>query len=89
MGDHRASVKIEFTIHGQTYRMDSYINWFDDGTGVDGRVIKFFSDSWQDARARYDEQLAAYEEERDREDRERAERAELERLKAKYEHQTT
>lgn len=84
MGDHRADIKIEFTIHGKTYEMDSYINWFDDGSGVDARVVEFFRNAWNDAKGRYDAACAA------RLAQERAlqveveERNELARLKAKY-----
>lgn len=84
MGDHRATVKIEFTIHGKTYKMDSWINWFDDGTGVDQRVIDFFRDSWDDARARYDAQQAEYWARENAAKIEAEERATLDRLQRKY-----
>lgn len=85
MGDHRATVDIKFTMHGKTYEMDSYINWFDDGDGVDHRVIDFFRESWRDAKARYDEREAERYEREHAADIEAAERRQLEQLKAKYE----
>lgn len=85
MGDHRADIKIEFTIHGKCYRMDSYINWFPDENGVDLRVVEFFVRSWEDARERYEAAIAKADELAASASREAAERAELARLKAKYE----
>lgn len=84
MGDHRADIKVQFTMHGKTYRMDSYVNWFDDGTGVDARVTDFFRDSAADALARYEAAQQADEYERGAAEREANERAELARLQAKY-----
>jgi len=84
VGDHRADVKIAFTIHGKTYTMDSYINWFDDGSGVDSRVVEFFRDAWNDAKARYDAEVDALYQREHAADLERSERAELDRLTKKY-----
>lgn len=87
MTDHKASIKVEFSIYGETYKMDSWINWSVGGEcdPVDDRVIEFFRQSYHDARGKWDEAN----DEADREQRERAqeteERAELARLKAKYE----
>lgn len=89
MGDHRATVKVEFTIHGKTYTMDSWINWFDDGSGVDQRVIDFFRASWEDAKTRYDAELEALYAREHARDIEAAERRELARLTAKYKEETT
>ena len=87
MGDHRADVKIEFTIHGKTYKMDSWINWFDDGTGIDARVVEFFRVSWEDAKARYDAQISELYLRDHARDIEARERREMARLKAKYENE--
>jgi hypothetical protein len=84
MGDHRADVKIKFTIHGKTYEMDSYINWFDDGDGVDRRVTEFFRASWEDAKARYDAHLDALYAREHAAEIEAAERRQLAELQAKY-----
>ena len=85
MGDHRADVKIKFSMHGKTYEMDSGINWFDDGTGVDHRVIDFFRASWEDAKARYDYQCEELFAREHAKEIEANERRELDRLKCKYE----
>lgn len=92
MGDHRASIKIEFSMYGETKKADMWINW--SGTSsecsdVDQRVIDFFRESWT---AMYDKFMEAeWREVRKREAREaeERERKELERLKAKYEGGTT
>ena len=84
MGDHRADIKIKFTIHGKTYEMDSWINWFDDGTGVDYRVVDFFRASWEDAKACYDAHCEDLYAKEHAAEIEAGERRELQRLKTKY-----
>jgi len=83
MGDSRASIKVEFSIYGETYKLDSWINWSTGGEvpEVDDRVIEFFRSSYLDARGKWDDATA----EDDAKKAEAAERAELARLKAKYE----
>jgi hypothetical protein len=86
MGDHRAEVKIEFTIHGKTYKGHwGWINWFPSTGGCDERIIEWFGESWDDASARYDQMIW----ERGREAREKEEeeqdRKEYARLKEKFE----
>lgn len=86
MGDHRATVKIEFTFHGKTYRMDSWINWSPtEYNGVDQRVIDFFCQATEDGLARYHEEEMAYHAEQRKKEAEENERKELARLKKKYE----
>ena len=85
MGDHCVTVTINFTVHGKTYKMDSWINWFDDGSGVDQRVIDFFSEAWRDAKARYDAAMAERYQREHQADIEASERRELALLKARYE----
>lgn len=84
MGDHRAEVKLEMTLHGKTYKHTfDWINW-DIYGGCDRRVIECFEDWSRDALSRFqNEQWEAEAEERDRKAEER-DRAEYERLKAKY-----
>lgn len=88
MTDHKASIKIEFSIYGVTEKMNAWINWSPDSGQypIDQRVIDFFVVAYEKARAVYDEEN----EESESEERQRAveqeERAELSRLKAKYEH---
>lgn len=87
MGDHRANIKLEFTIHGKTYKTElAWINYTDNGEGVDRRIVDWFSECWRDAYCRYEDQIAAYHEEQNKAQNERLERQELVRLKAKYEH---
>ena len=63
MGDHRATIKIEFSMYGYTEKADMWINWSaPDYTGVDERVIEFFAESVEKFRT----QLAFDEEERER-----------------------
>ena len=84
MGDHRADIKIEFSIHGKTYKQSWWINWIDDGDGVDYRIIDWFRECWQDALARYNCRIAEFNREAREKETESCERAELERLQAKY-----
>jgi hypothetical protein len=84
MGDHRCTIKIEFSIHDKTYKSDMNVNYFADDDGCDERVKEFFRESWNDAYARYSADVTAYLLSRDRRELEQKERGELERLKAKY-----
>jgi hypothetical protein len=89
MGDHRANVKIEFDIYGEKYKMDAWINWSVGSSEVheiDSRVIEFFRNSYLDARAKWEDANAEYDEERRLAEQERVERTALARLKEKYEH---
>lgn len=86
MGDHRATVKIEFTFHGKTYQMNSWINWSpDECSGVDQRVLDFFRQATEDGLTRYHEEEMAYHAEQRKKETEENEREQLERLKKKYE----
>jgi vacuolar-type H+-ATPase catalytic subunit A/Vma1 len=83
MGDHRASLKIELTLHEKTYTLNwDWVNWVYDGTPPD--VDTFFRESWDDAYSRYQDKVAKFYEKQNRENIEHAERLELQRLKAKY-----
>ncbi len=80
VGDHRAEVKLEMTLHGKTYKHTfDWINW-DIYGGCDQRVIETFEEWSRDALSRFNDEMAEAEEAAT----ERKERAELARLKAKY-----
>jgi len=56
MGDHRASIKIEFEMHGHKAKTDMWINWFvDDHSGVDQRVIDWLAAHARKAMDKYAE----------------------------------
>lgn len=86
MGDGRAHIKIEFSVHGKDYKTDMSINWSpeDGGTSIDRRVREWFETCYGDAYG--DWQAAIYESEREQRERaeEERERTEYERLKAKF-----
>jgi hypothetical protein len=87
MGDHRASIKIEFSMYGETTKADMWINWSGSSSecsDVDQRVINFFRKSYEDMYNKHMEDT--WRAERRRKDREAEERElkEFERLKAKY-----
>ena len=88
MGDHRASIKAEFSMYGETKKCDMWINWSPDSSdyqGIDQRVLDFFHNAAHEMQARYYEEQAAYAacyRELQLEERERSEYA---RLKAKFE----
>jgi hypothetical protein len=85
VSEHKASIKVEFSIYGETYKTDSWINWSVGGEvyEIDDRVLNFFRDSYLDARGKYDEASGEADRKRAAET-ERLEREELARLKAKY-----
>lgn len=87
MGDSRASIKIEFTIYGETDKADMWINY--DGlqgevSGVDDRIVSFFRDHFEKAYHAFRAELFRQDFERTTKEREDAERREYERLKAIY-----
>jgi len=85
MGDHRCTIKIEFSIYGRTYKQKWNINYFDDGDGIDRRIVDWFAECWNDAHARWQASVDEYfKEQRECETRD-AELKELIRLKEKYE----
>ncbi len=85
MGDARASVKIEFSIYGEEFKQEWWINWFPEDGMCDRRITEWFEACYSKAREKYDDEL--YESQRAERDRieEATERAQLEKLKAKYE----
>jgi len=86
MGDHRATVKVEFDIHGKVYKQEWWINYFpDDSSGVDRRIAEWFSACWEDAYSRYQKVVNESHREEDERKQREAELAELKRLKEKYE----
>lgn len=90
MGDRRTSIKIEFSMHGETKKADMWINWSPDSSdchGVDQRVIDFFSQAAQEMEYKFWEEVERDARRRQKEAAEEAERKEYERLKAKFEGQ--
>lgn len=85
MGDHRASIKIEFEMHGHKKKTDMWINWWpDDWTGVDRRVTEWVKEQadiamnkWLSKENRREKQAIV--------ETERKEREQLAALKQKYE----
>ena len=84
MGDHRCVIKIEFSIHAKTYKQDWNINYFDDGDGIDRRIVEWFAECWNEAHTQWQDSINKYfDAERERETRDN-ELAELARLREKY-----
>lgn len=85
MGDRRASIKIEFTMYGETKKADMWINWSpSDYDGVDQRVLDFFSESARQMESKFWEARELAESKQRKKAEEEAERKEYERLKAKF-----
>lgn len=85
MGDHRIGLKIEFSMHGHTEKLDAWWNFSErDVPGVDHRVIEWLQAQYEIAMDKYLEAECSAEE-RMRAEAENHEREELARLKAKYE----
>jgi len=88
MGDHRASIKIEFSMHGHEAKTDMWVNYHpaDDCVPhkVDRRVLEWLTTAYEEAMNRWFD--AEFDQkEMDRAKAENAEREELARLKQKYE----
>lgn len=84
MGDHRASIQITFEMHGIKKECDMWINWWDNGNGIDDRIIEFFSDASSEAMLKwnkiiYDSQKIEREKQVEENDF-----CEFQRLKKKY-----
>lgn len=88
MGDRRASIKIEFSMYGETKKADMWINWSPDGSdhsGVDQRVLDFFYKSASEMESKFWESHAEAIQKQQKKAEEEAERKEYERLKSKFE----
>ena len=85
MGDHRASIKIQFEMHGIKNETDMYVNWWDNGQGIDERIVDFFRESVEESMNKYEEELNKYRIEEKRKNQELYDKQEYARLKKKYE----
>lgn len=88
MGDHRASVKVEFSMYGKTKKCDMWINWspdFSDYHGVDQRVLDFFSNAAEEMASDYWAEIERAARKQQKKVEEENERKEYERLKTKFE----
>ena len=86
MGDHRASIKIEFEFHGVKDKTDMWINyWPEECCNMDKRVSEFFNKVYEKGMRKYEDQMAKYYEEKHKTEIEEREKMELKRLKQKYE----
>jgi hypothetical protein len=85
MGEHRISLKIEFSMHGHTDKMDAWWNFTErDVPGVDYRAIEWLQSQYEKAMDKYLEAQFSADMRRQAEVENR-EREEFERLKAKFE----
>mgnify|MGYP001579130458 CR=1 FL=1 len=84
MGDHRISLKIEFSMHGHTDKLDAWWNFSEhDVQGIDYRAIEWLQQQYEKAMDNYLEAQCSAEEKRQAEI-ENIEREQLAKLKAKY-----
>ena len=83
MGDHRASIKCEFEMHGHKATQEWWLN--QDPNGCDQRITEWFDKQVEIAIGRYDAQMTEYWAEQNRAKIESDEREQLARLKEKYE----
>lgn len=85
MGDHRANIKVEFAVHGKTYKSEWNINyWPEDDSGIDRRISEWFLECWEDAYSRYQKSVVDSEHEQNKSRIEAEERAQLAKLLDKY-----
>jgi hypothetical protein len=88
MGDHRADIKIEFSMYGKTENAEFWINWFPEHNGVDRRITEWFKEQAEAFRSEWEAQLtreALASRRKQMSDDEYHERKMLAELKAKYE----
>ena len=87
MGDFRADIKITMHLCGKDYHQEWWINYWPESEvhGVDQRLIDWFRDSWDDAKARCEHMVDESQREQREKDTEQRERAELQWLKDLYE----
>ena len=82
--DSRCELKIHFEIYDEVFDWECSINYFDDGTGMDPTIEKWFQNHYEEAREKWEHKLA-HERRADEADKlEDRERAELARLTEKY-----
>ncbi len=85
MGDHRASIKVEFKLPNKTYRMNwGSVNYWPDDNGIDSRVREFFEESWDDYKSWYNDLVTREHREQHKAEIEAQERRQLAELQAKY-----
>ena len=84
MGDLRADIKLQMTLLGKTYKEEMWVNYFDNGDGIDDRIVGCFADWYADALGRYRKAIRKQDEQRAKELIEQEERNWLKKLKKKY-----
>lgn len=84
MGDHRASIEIKFSIHGNLYTKEWWINYSPNHDGIDQRIVEWFDECWQEAYSKWQVGVDEYLAEQRRKETEEEELKELARLKEKY-----
>ena len=86
MGDHRASIKLSFSMHGIEKEAEMYINYYTDSNyGCDQRIIDFFTACHEEAMDKWEEIVWKSQEKERKLAQENYDRNEYERLKKKYE----
>ena len=99
MGDHRASIKIAFSMHGVEKELDAWWNYHPsddiDEYRIDRRLAEWLTEAYDEAMRAYFDAMDKEKDRRKAEEKvayeaahkaeiEAAERSELERLRAKY-----
>ena len=86
MGDHRASIQIDFEMHGVKKQMDFWINWYSADGEIDKRILDFFEEAVEEAMQAYDKDQMEYrlEQQQLEQQKENIEKSEYERLKKIY-----
>ncbi len=80
MGDHRASIKIEWSMHGHTQKADMWWNYYpcDDcyGFRVDRRLLEWLTEQYDTSMSKWDDMQEEYAVEQARKRREATSEAE-------------
>lgn len=85
MGDHRAEIHCQMKLHGKEYKLDlDWVNYSPDNDGCDSRVTEFFERSWNEAYARWQEEVYESQKAQRIINQEKQERKLLQELQEKY-----
>ena len=84
MGDHRASVKLSFDMHGVKKETEMWINYYPNECGIDSRIIEFFEECHMEAMEKWHEMSRKAEEKENKLADEQRDLREFRRLSKKY-----
>ncbi len=85
MSDSRFHLEVKFDVYGKTFNWKPSLNWYDNGDGIDQRIVDWFRESYNDALWDFEEGMRKWQKEETERLAAEKERKEYARLKAKFE----